>query len=258
MKKHLLLAAIALTSLTAGAQTKLYLSTYQGTDIARYDGKTMPTVVNRYLFNGWNTISLPFSLTEEQVAETFGADCRLEKLVGAENDGNGIRLNFQDCRSEGMKANIPYILKYSGENKTVRIFNEEAYIENGDASVTFTVQQTGERVTFACAKKQVQAEGLYGILVKDNSEATFTNVSGVAPNGFHATRCYVEVSSGTTANLITNHLADGEATSITALNAANAKKNIEVYNVSGHKVANSIEGLLPGIYVINGKKYVVK
>ena len=103
--------------------------------------------------------------------------------------------------------------------------------------------------------KQMASDGLYGILAKDNAEAQFVSVGNVA-NGFHATRCCISISNGNTAILKTNHLAAGEVTSIHAVAKANEK--VDVYNVSGIKVADNVNGLQPGIYIVKGRKVLVK
>jgi hypothetical protein len=215
----------------------------------------MNVSVSRYLFTGWNTISLPFAMSEEQVNEVFGSDCKLEKLVGVENDGMDVKLNFQDCKKEGIKANTPYILYYTGENGSKQFTAENVLIINGISSVVFTAEGTGETVTMAGAQQQTEPQGLYGILAKDNSEASFVNVD-TTTNGFYATRCYVQMSNGNFTQLKTNHIAAGEVTNITSVVKAGEK--VEVFNLSGVKVADSIEGLQPGIYVINGKTVAVK
>lgn len=255
MKKLLLAAACALGCISMSAQQNLTLSTYQGTDLAKYDGQTMNVTVNRYLFTGWNTISLPFAMSEEQVNEVFGSDCKLEKLVGVENDGFDVKLNFQDCKADGIKPNTPYILYYSGENGSKKFVAENAVIINGVSKVMFTAAGTGETVTMAAAQQQTKPEGLYGILAKNNSEAAFVNAD-VSTNGFYATRCYVQMSNGTSTQLKTNHIAAGEITNIKSI--AQADEQVAVYNLSGVKVADSIEGLQPGIYVVKGKTVAVK
>ena len=253
MKKLLLLAAFALGCISASAQKTLTLSTYKGTDLAKYDGQTLNVSVSRYLFTGWNTISLPFAMSEDQVNEVFGSDCKLEKLVGVENDGVDVILNFQDCKKEGIKANTPYILNYTGENGTKQFTTENALIVNGIASLVFTAEGTGEKITMAAAQQQTEPQGLYGILAKDNSEAAFVNASETA-NGFYATRCYVKMENGNSKMLKTVHI--GDAASIKSV--VNANEKVEVFNLSGVKVADSIEGLEPGIYVVKGKTVFVK
>ena len=254
MKKLLLMAALTLGCISLQAQETLNLSTYQGTNLNKYVGKQLTVSVTRYVFNGWNTISLPFSISETQVNEVFGADCQLEKLVGVENDGISIRLNFQDCKAEGIRANVPYILHYTGESGSKKIVAKNVSVTDATASVTFTAQGTGETVTMACAKHKTAAQGLYGILAKDNANATFVNVDG-ASNGFLATRCYIQLSNGNSTILTTNHIG-GDVTAISTI--VKAGEQVDVYNLSGVKVANNINDLQKGIYVVKGKKVMVK
>ena len=255
MKKLLLMAAFALGCISASAQQTLTLSTYKGTDLSKYDGQTLDVSVSRYLFTGWNTISLPFAMTEEQVNEAFGDDCRLEKLVGVENDGFNVKLNFQDCKKEGIKANTPYILLYKGESGTKSFKAENVIIYNGIAESVFTAEGTGETVRMKAAQTQTEPQGLYGILAKDNSEAAFVNVDATT-NGFYATRCYIQMSNGNSAILKTNHITEEELTSIKSVVQEN--EAVEVFNLSGVKVADSIKDLEPGIYVVKGKTVMVK
>ena len=248
------MAALAFSGIGMQAQQTLTLSTYKGTDLVQYAGKTLNVSVNRYLFNGWNTVSLPFSMTAAQVDETFGSDCKLEKLIGVENDGQNIKLNFQDCKAEGIKANTPYILYYSGQTGSKKFTVENVAVVDAPASVTYTAEGTGETVTMACAKQQQKSEGLYGIWAKDNVEAAFVNVDG-AENGFFATRCYVQLASGNATLLTTNHVSN-DVSSIKSV--VKPGEQVDVYNLSGVKVANSVENLQKGIYVVKGKKVLVQ
>lgn len=259
MKQLLLLATIALTSLCVNAQTTLTLSTYSGTDLEKYAGKTLNISANRYLFTGWNTLSLPFSMTEEQINETFGNDCKLEKLVGVEHDGHSIKLNFQDCKPAGIQANVPYILYYTGNTGDKKISVKNATISNTHSPLTFTAQGTNISVTMSGTQQLRKSQGAYGILGKDNAEAFFVNVDDVE-TGFYATRCYIELSNGNSSILTTNHI-DKDVTSIQSMVKPN--ENVDVYNISGIKVASQIgiseiSKLQPGIYVVKRKKIFVK
>lgn len=260
MRKLYFIAALALASVTANAQKSLSLSTYTGTDIAQYDNQVMNVSVSRYIFNGWNTISLPFDMSAEKVEEVFGTDCRLERLVGVENDGTDIKMNFMDCKKEGIKANVPYILNYQGETTTKTFRVDNALIVNGTPAVSFTVANTGEKVTFSGAKSKLDSKGLYGILAKDNSEASFVNVDNIS-TGFYATRCFIQVSSGNSAMLNSKHIEGDETTAITSVVKKGEK--VDVYNLSGVKVAanasiNDVNNLSSGVYVVKGKKVMVK
>lgn len=259
MKKFYLIAMMALATMSVNAQQKVILSTYAGTPVEKFDGCECNVTVNRYVFTGWNTISLPFAVSESELNELFGADCRLEKLVGAEQESNGIRLDFQDCKSAGIEANVPYILHYTGEAANKKI-SKLTTLTAGEAALTYQVKGGNETVTMACAQTHIDGIGFYGVLAVDNAEARFTPVDETK-SGFYATRCYVKVSSGTDALLRTNHLAAGELSSISAV--ASSKEKVDVYTLSGVKVATNVRAseinkMHPGVYVVNGQKVLVK
>jgi len=258
MKKFYFIAALTMASLATNAQEKLTISTYNGTNVEKYDGQMCNVTVNRYIFNGWNTIALPFAVTADELNEVFGADCRLERLVSVENVGNDVQLNFQDCKAAGMEANTPYILYFNGENGNKKIA-KEATISHSTPSITLRTQR-GEVVTMAGVEGKTAGLGFYGILAKDNAEAQFTKVDA-SLNGFLATRCYVQLSSATATKLITNHLAAGETTSIQAITKSG--EQVDVFTTNGVRVASKISAdqvnsLRPGIYVVKGQKILVK
>lgn len=260
MRKLYTIAAFALSALAANAQQSLSISTYIGTNVQKYHNQNYNVSMTRYLFTGWNTVCFPFDMTEQQINNVFGADCKLEKLIGVENDGTNVRLNFQDCKAAGIMANVPYILHYTGETGNKKITIQNALIQEAPATLTYTAEGTGETVIMGCAKEKKDAQGLYGVLAKDNSEAKFVNVDEVT-TGFYATRCFVQLSSGNAKLLNTNHVAAGDVSSISAITSL--KEKIDVYNLSGRKVAeniwpSAITKLQKGIYVVNGKKVMVK
>ena len=260
MKKLLVIAAMAALSLGAQAQEKLILSTYNGTNLAKYDGKVCDITVNRYIFTGWNTVALPFSMNEQELNDVFGSDCRLERLVSAEDNGmNGITLNFIDSKQSGIEANTPYMLYYTGEAGNKKIV-KQAEVTQGQAMLTFTTQ-SGDKVTMEGALKQTDGQGLYGVLARDNSEVRFVSVGEENTTGFYATRCFIHLASGTSKLLTANHIGNGEATSINAI--ARQDELVDVYNTAGAKVASQIRpadvnNLRPAIYIVKGQKILVK
>ncbi|MBR6979696.1 MAG: hypothetical protein IKH88_07675 [Prevotella sp.] len=259
MKKFYLIAAMALMTLAASAQQTLNISTYNGTNLARYDGQEYNVVVNRYMFTGWNTIALPFSVTEDELNETFGSDCQLEKLVAVEANGNTLNLYFQDCKAGGIEANTPYIIHYTGEIGNRRIA-KTATVTDAEAALTVIAKGNGEMVTMEGAREHTPGEGLYGILAADNSEAHFVAVDDTK-SGFYASRCFIKVASGNTSELNTIHLGANEVTSIASI--ASSNKKVDVYTLSGIRVATGISPkqmnkLQPGVYVVNGQKVLVK
>ncbi|MCR4604014.1 MAG: hypothetical protein K5683_10870 [Prevotella sp.] len=259
MKKLLIIAALAAVTLGAQAQEKVYVSTYNGTNLSRYDGKTCDVSVQRHMFTGWNTISLPFSMSEQELNEAFGSDCLLEKLVSADENASGITLNFMNCKAGGLEANTPYMLYYTGETETRKIAMLTT-IKDAQSAITVSTP-SGETITMTGAKTHTEGEGLYGVLARDNSEVKFVSVDNQNTNGFYATRCHIRLSSGTTKILNAQHLGYGDATSINAI--ANADELVDVYSTSGAKVASQVRAsevnnLRPAIYIVKGQKILVK
>ena len=259
MKKIYLIALMAVMTLAASAQQRVVLNTGSGTNLEKYDGMECQVTANRYLFHGWNTIALPFDLTTEELNDCFGADCRLEKLVAAETEASSVVVYFQDCKAEGLKADVPYILYYNGENGSRKIA-KVATIYNENAVISYDVRNAAETVSMVGVKKHIDGVGYYGVLAADNAEAKFVKVDK-SKNGFYATRCYVTLSSGNDTQLVTRHLAAGEIAGISDVVVGNTK--VDVYNISGAKVATGIKAsqvnkLQPGIYVINGQKVLVR
>jgi hypothetical protein len=258
MKKILCMIALASLALTAWSQTPLRINTYSGTSVARYDGQQRDVTAERYLFTGWNTISLPFAMTEQEIDDALGMGVKLERLVGVTQQGSEIVLNFQDCKSEGIQANKPYIIYYPGEAGSKK-FHANATVENKESKVTFTTGG-GVKVTMNGAALKTDGKGLYGILAVNNGDANFTYVENEKVF-FYATRCFISIPGEQHFTLTPNHLGRGEVTSITDIVAANAI--VDVYNVLGMRVAHNIKAgdvnnLEPNIYIVNGYKVLVK
>ena len=52
MKKFYFIVALTMASLGANAQEKVTISTYNGTNVEKFDGQVCNVTVNRYIFNG--------------------------------------------------------------------------------------------------------------------------------------------------------------------------------------------------------------
>ena len=258
MKKLFCIIALASLTLTAWSQTPLRLSSYSGTSVERYDGQQCNVTIERYFFTGWNTVSLPFAMTEQEIDDVLGQGVKLERLVGVTQQGTEIVLNFQDCKSEGIKANQPYILYYPGEAGTKK-FNVNAQVKNKESKVTLTTAG-GVEVTMNGAAFKTDGKGLYGILAINNVDANFTSIDN-DKSFFYATRCFISIPGEQQFTLIPRHFANGELTSITDIAAEN--EIVDVYNVLGMRVAHNIKAgdvnnLVPNIYIVNGHKVLVK
>lgn len=228
MKKILLSLALAASALTVNAQ--MHISTINGTNVSRYDGQVKDIVANRMMANGWNTLSLPFDMTVQQLNENFGSDCKLEQLVGVEKKGSVIYLNFQDVKEGGLKANTPYILYYTGTTENIRLAVSAATIVDGNSATSFMTSD-GTVVTMNGVNKLKEGAGIYGIRIIDNNEAKFVDVTNIG-SVFYATRCFIQVSSGTHDTLVTRHLSGD----VTAINGIYADEHVNGKFVENNKV----------------------
>lgn len=253
LKKMAVVAGCFAFSAAMMAQSKtLYLSSVEGTNVSQYDGQTRNVSMSRSVFNGWNTLCVPFSMTTEELNATFGAGCKLETLSAIAKEGNVIDLYFTDVKSEGVKANTPYLLHYTGETKTVKMVANETTIEANDAPALLFIADNAF-VQFNGAAKHIEAneqDAMYGIYVKDNAEAAFSLVTPET-SGFYATRCFITVDGVKNPTFKAHHGA-APVTAINAVKAENASDN--VYNVNGVR-QNSLQ---KGVNITKGQKVIVK
>ena len=91
LKKMAIVAGCFAFSAAMMAQTKaLYLSSVEGTNVAQYDGQTRNVTLYRSVYNGWNTLCVPFNMTTEELNSAFGASCKLETLAAMTRNGDVI------------------------------------------------------------------------------------------------------------------------------------------------------------------------
>lgn len=87
------------------------------------------------------------------------------------------------------------------------------------------------------------------------------NVSKITFDGDNVIIHYTDGTSDKTADMATVTLDFSEVTSIEGRIAIATKVGLEgkdVYNLSGQRVGNSVGALSKGIYIINGKKVIIK
>lgn len=260
--KGLAVIAVAMTSFCVVDAQRVITNTVTPKDLTVYNEQTVDLTIFRYIYKGWNTICLPLSLTTDEVNNIFGEDCRLETLVGVENTGTTTKLNFKDVKPDGLKANTPYILYSTLDNGVREIRKSSAYVTTGPVELSFS-DNTGTTVVFGGATEAGSADGIYGILVRDNSTAAFVDVSNVA-GGILASRCFIELNGGETTNTLYSNHFDYNMTDVqSVVSEIDPNEPIDVYNVSGVKIATKIlpgeiKTLGKGVYVVKGKKFQVR
>lgn len=193
----------------------------------------------RSFATGWHSICLPFATTPE----TLGAE---QAQAFTAFDGN--TLTFEKVTA--MEANVPYLIYFAEETENISL-------QNIDAAVTVPQPVTHGNVTFTGNYEAGRnMEGLYGVAEKDGAQYI---MRGGAGSTLGSTGAYFTVS-GSEVNSLQLRL-DGIETSISGVQTGQDGQAFDIYSLNGIKVrsqAATTDGLPKGIYLINGKKHIVK
>ena len=250
-----------------------------------------------FVNDGWNSLILPVDLTAGQLTYAFGANVKLsEKDESPSDNDNVIRFKSVDLSNVGsntvvLKKGVPYIIKPSylrlgneldGQKLEIRGMegqaNNTVTLDKGTyitiAQVTLNSSPKDDFVKvgpFVCGDAgKMNFMGTYtkqdGAIVKDSyllsgGEWYHTNVTLDTVKGF---RTWLAPANGQSTNGLifeVDGVIEGELTDIEGIEAeTGVAADGKVYNLNGQAVNNngSLDGLPKGIYIVNGKKYVVK
>jgi hypothetical protein len=200
------------------------------------------TLKRTFTAGKWNTIALPFDLSDAEVKAAFGDDAQVA-TVEEETDGTtDSTINFNTATDAAITANVPVLLKTS-----IATFEDVFYSKAIKAGEAIEVGTNFDFVGTYAATTTI-AEGDY--FIANNQlwkSAGNTTIKG--------TRAYLKSKSGGEIKGFNIFDENGEATAIDAadiegLNIVSGK----VYDLSGRAVKNPARG----IYIMNGKKVIVK
>ena len=198
----------------------------------------------------WNAICLPFSMDASQMAALFGEGFRLRSFSGVEKDGANVTLKF--AKATTLQAGVPYIVL---PTKTVEC---DAVVVISDVTLTnkepvevevdgYTFQGIYAPTSFKAGDKSIRFIG---------SGNKFYYPSNTNP--MRAFRAYFTLPAGTTEAKVGMSFDEdmGVATGIVAVDGGAVDGRI--YSMSGQYVGTSTQGLPRGLYIRDGRKFVVK
>ena len=196
--------------------------------------------------NSWNSLCVPFAISEAEVKAQFGNDAKVAEFTGA----TATTLEFSSCAD--IEAGKPYLV-YIPEGAT----QPEYFTFKGVtafAGQPTDVEQQGsanEKTTFrGYFHKSTAPKGSY-VLRKN---LVYHLVSDMAIKGFRA----VLIDGTATQRVFTQWSLDGTTTGIGNIDA-NVIQRFNVYNTNGQMVrhaATSLDDLPHGVYIVNGKKVI--
>ena len=190
---------------------------------------------------GWNTICVPFTLTDDILTEIFGEGYKVYELKGFA-DGD-LKFNIATTRYE----RCPYIVYAetpAANAEGIKLFN----VSFSSMTTPYTDEYNGAK--FQGTYEKINMQGKYGVVPSTG------HIKVGGPNAtLKGYRAYFELPAGTEASGISLDFGDGTViTGIEAVELLNG--TADVYDLNGRKMDNS--NLQRGVYVINGKKVVIK
>ena len=242
--------------------------------------------IRRYFNVGkWESLILPCTLTGDQVKQTFGGDQDVKLSVFNRVEGTCVYFETVDIDKKGIDAGIPYIIKVG----------KKADIETKDVEYTFP---WGNNTEVKVKGPIYQVKGVVPPTINDEGGVTteeeisggykvqfhgFYYDPGVAPakayvvnngdmyhldsdwNSFVGTSWYVTITDAQGNAKALSFSFDGDSSTTAIENVAGqedatVQTDEFVYNLSGQRVGtrNNMSNLSSGIYVVAGKKFVVK
>lgn len=196
--------------------------------------------VKRTLLKGWNTLVLPFALTNDQVTKLLGSDAKVAEFSNSSDN----TVNF-NTTTDGIKANTP-VMVYVGSDVA-------SFTPGVVTLVAGTPEVKGTNWTFEgnYNASYALAVGEY-MLYDDNT--WWKNESG---NNYtvKGMRAYIKANTPSAAKLSTVRMViDGTATAINGINSNANVNNAKLYNLAGQRVNNTYKGVV----IVNGKKVILK
>lgn len=240
--------------------------------------------IRRYFNVGkWESLILPCTLTGDQVKQTFGGEQGVQLSAFKEVKGTCVYFKAVDLDKEGIVAGQPYIIKVGkdadieskkeytfpwGINTTVKV-KGPIYQVKGVVPPTFTGDGVTTEETTTGGYK-VQFRGFYydpgaaprNAYVVNNGDMYHLSSDW---NSFVGTSWYVTITDADGNAKALSFSFDGDSSTtaienVTRQEDAAVQTDGFVYNLSGQRVGtrNNMSNLSSGIYVVAGKKFVVK
>lgn len=244
----------------------------------------------------WNSVILPVNLTKAQFVEAFGATAKLSEAREVYQDEKSLVIGFKaveetvvDGQTVYLKANKPYIIWVdkatvaAHQNKTFTTTDAGSIM--GEIYMVDKTQVDGVSYTYneATALKPVSEPfpigegidaswGLTGLQFQASYEPAQSLAIGDygwnAGNLYHLRkahtmkgyRCWLTptwASASQSQTTLSFGFGQGDVTSLETVSSADEQGELKVFNLQGQRLS-SLEGVQPGIYIVNGKKMVVK
>lgn len=220
-------------------------------NVIETEGKANVTLRRTLYDDGWNTLCLPFSLSEAQAKLAFGDGVELRELEKVE----GTTLIFKAVK--GLTAGVPCLIRPS------RVAEDNTYTFSGVQTTVVTADSrakdaVGGAISFTGIYSPVDVTGWADshneyVAFLGAGNKFFRALSGKPMKAFRAFFIVPETTSVAAVKAV----IDGTTTAIGELNVDGDKTGGRVYNLNGQCVGTSLDGLQPGIYIRHGQRVMI-
>lgn len=244
----------------------------------------------------WNSVILPVNLTKAQFVEAFGATAKLSEAHEVYQDNQNLVIGFKPVvetfvgdQNVYLQAHKPYIIWV--DEATVADHKNKTWTTNDVGSITgeiYMVRKTTEGVGVNFTYDETMGkpstegfefnpfitnnQGLESLLFKggyDNHQSLAIGDYGWNEgNLYHLKkehymkgyRCWLTptwASASQSQTTLSFGFGQGELTGVETTPSAEQQGELKIFNLQGQRLS-SLQGVQPGVYIVNGKKMVVK
>ena len=197
---------------------------------------------------GWYTLCLPFALTEEDITNQFkGAD--FEEFSSVSQDGGSVNLKFNKVTET--KAGVPYLVKPKNTVENLMFIDKMISVSE---PIKVTQNINGKDYSFVGTfdPTTLPVDGTARFIGSSGVELVAPTSNGGDLKGLRA--YFLFPSSGAQAKV-----CHGEIPTSIQFEKVDGQDAVHrIYNLNGQYVGNDQDRLQKGIYVVNGKKVVIK
>lgn len=248
-------------------------------------GKTLeftPSTINKMLINteidnvtvkmtknfsttNWSSFYAPFAIT---LTDALLQNYSFAKIWDTELVNDATTLEFKQLKAgDVIPAHTPCLVKANATGESVLEF-PNVTIKKATAT-SIDCSTTEEKFTFVGTLEKTTLKDKNGYFVNPQTQqltAAENDDLCVSPCVFYmtiqnrATGSYVYPSAASTQAkaFAFRVIGDGEITGISNIEQSASEKSVKIYDLQGVYVGNDVKKLQSGVYVINGKKVVVK
>lgn len=244
----------------------------------------------------WNSVILPVNLTKAQFEEAFGATAKLSEAHEVYQDNQNLVIGFKPVvetfvgdQNVYLQAHKPYIIWV--DEATVADHKNKTWTTNDVGSITgeiYMVRKTTEGVGVNFTYDETMGkpstegfefnpfitnnQGLESLLFKggygNHQSLAIGDYGWNEGNLYHLKkehymkgyRCWLTptwASASQSQTTLSFGFGQGDVKGLETVPSADEQGELKVFNLQGQRLS-SLEGVQPGIYIVNGKKMVVK